>query len=117
MYDGAEQVYRGYTKSLWSAFGSELGAVAVITALLITYVLPPLYLITGKSRSTRVWGFIGYTAAVTGRVVIARQTRERMWPDAFAQPLSILTLCGLTIASLVAHRRGKLSWRGRALTP
>ncbi len=117
MYDGAEQVYRGYTKSLWSAFGSEPGAIAVLGALLTAYVLPPMCLVAGRTRGTRIWGAIGYAAAVTGRVAIARHTRERIWPDALAHPISILTLCALTIASLASRRRGTLSWRGRALTP
>jgi hypothetical protein len=117
MYEGAEQVYRGYTKSLWSAFGSEPGALAVLGALLTVYVLPPISLLAGRRRSTRIWGAIGYAAAVTGRAAIARQTRERIWPDVLAHPISILTLCGLTLASLTSRRRGTLSWRGRALTP
>lgn len=116
MYNGTEQVYRGYAKSLWSAFGSTTGAMVVASAMLAVYVVPPVCAVVSRDRQTRVWGFLGYLAGVTGRAIIARQTRERVWPDSLAHPLSVVALCGLTLASLTARRRGTLSWRGRSIT-
>jgi hypothetical protein len=108
MYDGWPALREGYTKSLWSAFGSPAGAVGVVGALGLTYVLPPL----AALRGSRV-GLLGYAAAVTGRVVVGRRVGARVWPDAFAHPASVVTLGWLTARSLLDHRRGELTARGR----
>jgi hypothetical protein len=38
MYDGWEELREGYTKSLWSAFGSPGGAAATTGVLNLAYV-------------------------------------------------------------------------------
>ncbi len=81
MYDGWPALREGYTKSLWSAFGSPAGAVGVVGALGLTYVLPPL----AALRGSRV-GLLGYAAAVTGRVVVGSRVGSRVWPDALRPP-------------------------------
>ena len=110
MYDGWPALREGYAKSLWSAFGPPAGAVAVLGALGVVYVLPPLAALAG-SRA----GLIGYAAAVTGRVVVGRRVGSRVWPDALAHPASVLTFGWLTARSLRGHRRGDLTARGRLL--
>ena len=110
MYDGWPALREGYAKSLWSAFGPPAGAVAVLGALGVVYVLPPLAALAG-SRA----GLVGYAAAVTGRVVVGRRVGSRVWPDALAHPASVLTLGWLTARSLRGHRRGDLTARGRLL--
>ena len=62
-----------------------------------------------------VSGLAGYAAGVTGRVVAARRTGGRVWPDAFAHPLSVVAFAGLTARSWRAHRAGTLTWKGRTL--
>src|SRR5262249_23720123 len=47
MYTSWADLRAGYTKSLWAAFGSTAGAVAVSLALLALYVLPPTMAIVG----------------------------------------------------------------------
>jgi len=110
MYAGWGEVRDGYTKSLWSAFGSRPGAAAVTGLLLVAYVLPAAAAIGGS-----VTGLAGYAAGVTGRVVAARRTGGRAWPDALAHPVSVLTLAALTARSWRAHRTGTLTWKGRTL--
>lgn len=110
MYDGWPALREGYAKSLWSAFGPPSSAVAVLGALGVVYVLPPLAALAG-SRA----GFVGYAAAVTGRVVVGRRVGSRVWPDALAHPASVLTFGWLTARSLRGHRRGDLTARGRVL--
>ena len=110
MYDGWPALREGYAKSLWSAFGPPAGAVAVLGALGVVYVLPPLAALAG-SRA----GLVGYAAAVTGRVVVGRRVGSRVWPDALAHPASVLTFGWLTARSLRGHRRGDLTARGRLL--
>ncbi|MEP6695533.1 MAG: glycosyltransferase family 2 protein [Pseudonocardiales bacterium] len=110
MYHTWADLAEGYTKSLWAAFGSPARGTAVAVALTAVYVLPPLAALRG-SRA----GLAGYLAAVAGRAVAARRTGGRVWPDAFAHPASVLAFDWLTARSLLARRRGTLTWKGRRL--
>jgi hypothetical protein len=110
MYDGWPAIREGYAKSLWSAFGSPTGAVAVCGLLGLAYVVPPL----AALRGSRV-GVAGYAAGVAGRVVVGRRVRSRVLPDAFAHPVSIAAFCWLTATSLARRRTGRLVVRGRPL--
>jgi cellulose synthase/poly-beta-1,6-N-acetylglucosamine synthase-like glycosyltransferase len=111
MYDGWAELQDGYAKSLWSAFGSPAGAVAANWLLVMTYVAPPLAAVLRRSPV----GAAGYAAAVLGRVLVARRTRSRVWPDTLAQPISILAVAWLTALSWRRRARGSLTWKGRAL--
>jgi len=110
MYGGWPELRDGYTKSLWSAFGSRAGAAAVTGLLAVAYVLPAAAALAG-SRA----GLAGYAAGVTGRVVAARRTGGRVFPDALAHPLSVLAFAALTTRSWRAHHAGTLTWKGRTL--
>jgi GT2 family glycosyltransferase len=112
MYDGWPALRDGYAKSLWSAFGSTTGAAAVIAALGLAYVVPPVAALRG-SRA----GLVGYLAAVTGRIMIGRRVQARVWPDALAHPASVLVFGWLTSVSLSRRRRETLHASGRPLTP
>jgi hypothetical protein len=109
MYDSGRELRAGYRKSLWAAFGSPVGAVAVGAALAVVYVLPPAAALTG-SRT----GAAGYAAAVAGRVLAARFGGSRHG-DAVAHPLSIVAVLGLLASSWAGRVRGTLSWKGRAV--
>jgi Glycosyl transferase family 2 len=108
MYDGWPALRDGYSKSLWSAFGSPAGAAAVLALLAGTYVLPAV----AALRGSRI-GLAGYAAGVAGRVVAARRTGARAWPDALAHPASIGALGWLTARSWRLRRAGRLAWKGR----
>lgn len=108
MYQGWAEVRAGYSKSLWSAFGSPAAAAAVFATLTTVYVLPVVAALTG-SRS----GLAGYLLGVLGRAVIAQRTGSRLWPDALLHPASVAAAGWLTAGSLQQRRRGRLSWKGR----
>ena len=108
MYDGWADLRDGYAKSLWSAFGSPAGAAAVVAGLGVAYVVPPLAALRG-SRA----GLLGYAAGVTGRVLAARRTGARVWPDSLAHPVSVAAFGWLVATSLRRHRAGTLTARGR----
>lgn len=108
MYDGWRELRAGYGKSLWAAFGSPAGAAGVLGLLTLTHVLPAAAALRG-SRA----GLVGYAAGVASRVLVARRTGGRAWPDALAHPVSVLVLGGLTADSVVARSRGRLTWKGR----
>jgi cellulose synthase/poly-beta-1,6-N-acetylglucosamine synthase-like glycosyltransferase len=103
MYTSWRDLTDGYSKSLWASFGSPAGAVAVVTLLLALYVALPL---TGTW-----WGLAGYLLGVAGRVVSARTTGGRAWPDALAHPVSVLLFAWLVARSF--RRRGRVTWKGR----
>ena len=108
MYDGWPALRDGYTKSLWSAVGSPAGAVATTAGLSLLYVWPPVAALLGSPV-----GALGYAAGVAGRVLAARRTGGRAWPDALAHPASVLTLGWLTARSWCGRRRGTLTWKDR----
>ncbi|WP_234794035.1 glycosyltransferase [Mycolicibacterium flavescens] len=106
MYATGRELRDGYRKSLWAAFGSPVGAVAVGAALAVVYVLPAAAAVTGS----RI-GALGYSAAVVGRVLAAPWCGR--WFDAVAHPVSVLALLGLMVSSWAGRLRGTLRWKGR----
>jgi Glycosyl transferase family 2 len=110
MYAGWTELQAGYRKSLWAAFGSPPRAAAVVALLGTAYILPAAAALRG-SRT----GAIGYLAGVASRVVAAKRTGGRGWPEAFAHPASILVLGYLTASSWRDRRAGRPSWKGRAI--
>jgi len=116
MYDDDAALVDGYTKSLWSAFGSRSGATAVVAALSWLYVVPPVAAVVGPTRTARSWGAAGYAAGVAGRAIVARRTGQRLVPDVLAHPASVVAFGGLVAESWRRRSTGTLSWRGRPLT-
>ncbi|MGI8697549.1 MAG: glycosyltransferase [Mycobacteriales bacterium] len=110
MYGGWPALREGYTKSLWAAFGSRGGAAGACGLLALLYVVPPVAALGGS----RV-GALGYLAGVAGRVLTARRTGSRVWPDSLAHPASVMLLGWLTLASWCGRAAGALSWKGRPL--
>ena len=113
MYSDGRELREGYRKSLWAAFGSPLGAVAVGAALAVVYVLPAAAAVTGS----RI-GAAGYAAGVVGRMLSARWCATSKWgavADAAAHPVSVLALLCLLASSWVGRMRGSLRWKGRAV--
>ncbi len=110
MYESWAEASAGYRKSLWAAFGSAPAAAAVGALLAVTYLVPPAAALLG-SRA----GLVGYAAGAATRVIAARRSRGRVWPDALAHPASVAALLGLLVRSWIGHRRGTLRWKGRAL--
>jgi hypothetical protein len=110
MYSSWPELRDGYGKSLWSAFGSPPGAVAVLAGLGVGYVVPAVAALRGSRL-----GLAGYLAGVASRVVAARTTGGRAWPDAAAHPVSVLMFGYLTLRSLRERRRGTLRWKDRRI--
>ena len=106
MYATGSELREGYRKSLWAAFGSPAGAVAVGAALALVYVVPAAAAMTG-SRT----GLVGYAAAVAGRAAASRWCGSPV--DAAAHPLSVLALLELLASSWAGRARGSLRWKGR----
>ena len=115
MYESTQDVITGYTKSLWSAFGSPAGSIAVGALLAATYIAPAAGMVASPKKSTRAIGTIGYSAGVLSRALVAQRTANPVLPDSLAHPVSIATFIGLTALSWSRHLRGKNTWKGRVL--
>ena len=116
MYSSWAEVRDGYGKSLWASFGSPAGAAAVVGLLVLLYVVPPvaaLVLVAAGAFGLAGWALAAYLIGVLGRVVAARATGGRAWPDGLAQPVSIVAFAALVVRSFALRRRGRLAWRGR----
>lgn len=116
MYQSSEQVIDGYTKSLWSAFGSPAGSIAVNALLATTYIAPAVAMLTSKKKTTRAIGAAGYLAGVASRAMVARNFNTPVLPDSLAHPVSIAAFIGLNALSWSRHLRGTNTWKGRTLT-
>ena len=110
MYDGWPALRAGYAKSLWAAFGSPAGGLAVAAVATAVYVLPAVAAVAGSPV-----GATGYAAGVVGRVLVARRVGGRVWPDALAHPLSVAAFDVLMVDSVRRRRAGSLTWKGRTL--
>jgi hypothetical protein len=118
MYDSWRELADGYGKSLWASFGSPVGAAAVVGLLLLLYAAPPVVALVAAAVGAWVpalVALVAYLLGVLGRVVAARATGGRAWPDAAAQPVSVVVFAWLVGRSFVLRRQRRLTWRGRAL--
>jgi hypothetical protein len=122
MYDSWRELTAGYTKSLWSAFPSPAGAAAVVALLLGLYAAPPVVALAAAGAwaggvagagGVAAGAAVAYLLGVAGRVIAARATGGRAWPDSLAHPVSIVLLAVLIARSYDLRRRQRLSWRGR----
>jgi glycosyltransferase involved in cell wall biosynthesis len=104
MYRSWRELDAGYTKSLWTI------SPAVVLLLFILYALPP-----ALAPMAPMAGLAGYVLGVAGRVVAARATGGRVWPDALAHPISVVLFGWLALRSVYLRRRGRLAWRGRVI--
>ncbi len=117
MYRGAGELEQGYSRWLWSAYGSTAGALAVDAAATVTYVLPALAAVLGTGRLRRT-GALGYGLGVAGRL-LARSLESGTGPcgadmaAALAHPVSVGAYLRLSARSRRSRRRGTLTWKGR----
>jgi Glycosyl transferase family 2 len=112
MYEGWGHLRAGYAKSLWAAGGTPAASATQAGLLAAVFILPAAAALRGSPT-----GLLGYLAGVAGRVVTARRTGGRGWPDALAHPLSVAGWIYLTALSWKGHGAGTLSWKGRPLPP
>lgn len=109
MYDGPRALVDGYAKSLWHAFGSGLGAVAVTASLLALFVLPDVLV------ATTWWAWPAAAAGPLSRIVAAVRTGARGTFEPVMHPVSILVFAGLVVVSFRRRRRGRIAWKGRGI--
>ncbi|MGC1211940.1 MAG: glycosyltransferase, partial [Micromonospora sp.] len=123
MYETWPQLRDGYSKSLWASFGHPTAAAVVVALLLLLYTAPPLLAVaalaaglTPTALLVSMVALIAYLLGVAGRVVSARATGGRAWPDALVHPVSVVVLGWLTFRSYHLRKRRRLTWRGRPVS-
>jgi hypothetical protein len=103
MYKSNSELINGYTKSLWKAFGGQIGTIVAIFVLVMTGVLP----------------YLSFGAPVLfiflSRVLSAVKTKSNP-AYALLHPVAILVLLYLIILSSIRKARGTLTWRGRLIS-
>jgi len=116
MYGSWPELVDGYTKSLWASFGSPGGALLAVALLAFLYVAPAAAALGGwlVGPAVGLTGLAGYLLGVGGRIVTARATGGRAWPDALGHPVSIV-LFGYLVARSY-RRRGRITWKGRRVS-
>ncbi len=110
MYTGFADLRDGYARWIWILFPTRRHLVKTLARLVWSELLPPL----AALRGSRV-GLIGYAAAVTGRVVSGRASRDRIFPWVLASPVSAGLSAFMYVYSVRRAARGELSWKGRSL--
>ena len=109
MYNNAPDLIAGYSKSLWRAFGSPIGALFASLFLLITGAVPIFLALSGYRTA-----WLGYFLVVLSRYLAAARTRSTP-STALLHPLSIVILLFLVGKSWQQKLTGQLMWRGRSV--
>lgn len=110
MYNNSRELFDGYTKSLWNAFGGPIGAVAALSLLTMTQIAPLLIALSGYPIA-----WIAFFLSSLTHGMAAVKTRSARVNLAL-HPISISILIGLTIASYWRKSQGTLTWRDRSVT-
>lgn len=109
MYTSWRELRDGYTKSLWSAFGSIPGAILVMIFLISLYIFPTFIALQGLS-----WGVALFLFAFISRLISAVRSRSSI-TSALFHPIAITILCYLIVRSWWLKRKNRLEWKSRAL--
>ena len=107
MYASNNELIRGYTKSLWKAFGGSIGTLFTVALLIATQILPLLLILAGYQIA-----LLPFAAVALTHLIAARRTRSPLL-NTIAHPLAALSLIALIAESYRRRSLGTLEWRGR----
>jgi hypothetical protein len=110
MYKGARDLFKGYQKSLWKAFGSFFGSLVAILLLALTGLIPLVSALAGSEL-----GLISFLCVFLSRVISSLRTGS-LPNTAILHPISIILLIGLIIYSWFGRFTNTLTWRDRTLS-
>ena len=109
MYKDAKELFKGYQKSLWKAFGSFFGNIIAIFLLVVTGLIPLATALTGSDL-----GLLAFIFIFLSRVISSLRTGS-LPNTAILHPVSIFVLIGLIIYSWFGRITQTLTWRDRSL--
>jgi len=107
MYASNNELIRGYTKSLWKAFGGPIGTLFTVALLIATQILPLLLILAGYQIA-----LLPFAAVALTHLLAARRTRSPL-VNTITHPLAALSLIALIAESYRRRSLGTLEWRGR----
>jgi len=107
MYASNNELIRGYTKSLWKAFGGPIGTLFTVALLIATQILPLLLILAGYQIA-----LLPFAAVALTHLLAARRTRSPLL-NTITHPLAALSLIALIAESYRRRSLGTLEWRGR----
>ena len=107
MYESNNELIRGYTKSLWKAFGGPIGTLFTVALLIATQILPLLLILAGYQIA-----LLPFAAVALTHLLAAWRTRSPLI-NTITHPLAALSLIALIAESYRRHSLGTLEWRGR----
>jgi len=109
MYKGAKDLFKGYQKSLWKAFGSFFGSIIAIFLLVVTGLIPLATAVAGSNL-----GLLAFLFIFLSRVISSLRTGS-LPNTAILHPVSIVVLIGLMLYSWFGRMTQTLTWRDRSL--
>jgi hypothetical protein len=109
MYKNSMELFKGYQKSLWKAFGSVPGTVMAITLLVITGILPIVSATLGSTS-----GLVAFGLIMLSRIISSLRTGS-LPNTAIFHPLATLILLGLILFSWYGKLTNTITWRDRAV--
>lgn len=109
MYKNNRELYRGYQKSLWKAFGSIPGTILAVGLLILTGLLPIISAMLGS-----IYGLIAFGLIILSRIISSLRTGS-LPNSAIFHPLAILILLGLILFSWFGKLTNTITWRDRTV--
>jgi hypothetical protein len=109
MYKNSMELFKGYQKSLWKAFGSVSGTIMAIALLVVTGILPIVSTTLGSTS-----GLIAFGLIILSRIISSARTGS-LPNTAIYHPLAILILLGLIMFSWYGKLTNTITWRDRAV--
>ena len=109
MYKNKMELFKGYQKSLWKAFGSVPGTILAIALLIVTGILPIISTALGSTSGLAAFGLITLSRMISS-------LRTGSLPNtAIFHPLAILMLLGLILFSWYGKITNTITWRDRTV--
>ena len=109
MYKNRMELFKGYQKSLWKAFGSVPGTILAIALLIVTGILPIISTALGSTSGLAAFGLI-----TLSRMISSLRTGS-LPNSAIFHPLAILMLLGLILFSWYGKITNTITWRDRTV--
>ena len=109
MYQSKSELFKGYQKSLWKAFGSIPGTILAIMLLITTGVLPILTAFMGSTT-----GLIAFGLIAISRVIASLRTSS-LPNTALLHPIATILLLSLIAYSWFGKMTNSLTWRDRSV--
>ena len=109
MYKNKMELFKGYQKSLWKAFGSVPGTILAIALLIVTGILPIISTALGSTSGLAAFGLI-----TLSRMISSLRTGS-LPNSAIFHPLAILMLLGLMLFSWFGKLTNTITWRDRTV--